>query len=132
MQRLVQLRRENPALRPIRFAKLDQRTPSASVMEWYDQNGETMLIDQWTDPANRTMQYVAASTPEREEFNRILLMVHGNEQPVDVTLPAIEGVSTFVSLWSSADESPDLAAAQFRRGDVVPLVGTSMRLFRAQ
>ncbi|HYJ48642.1 MAG TPA: glycogen debranching protein GlgX [Microbacterium sp.] len=132
VQRLVQLRRENPALRPIRFAKLDQRTPSASVMEWYDQNGETMLIDQWTDPANRTMQYVAASTPEREEFNRILLMVHGNEQPVDVTLPAIEGVSTFVSLWSSADESPDLAAAQFRPGDVVPLVGTSMRLFRAQ
>jgi len=132
VQRLIQLRRENPALRPIRFAKLDQRTPSASVMEWYDQNGETMLIDQWTDPANRTMQYVAASTPEREEFNRILLMVHGNEQPVDVTLPAIEGVSTFVSLWSSADESPDLAAVQSRPGDVVPLVGTSMRLFRAQ
>ncbi len=132
VQRLIQLRRENPALRPIRFAKLDQRTPSASVMQWYDQNGETMLIDQWTDPANRTMQYVAASTPEREEFNRILLMVHGNEQPVDVTLPAIEGVSTFVSLWSSADESPDLAAVQFRPGDVVPLVGTSMRLFRAR
>ena len=132
VQRLIQLRRENPALRPIRFAKLNERTPSASVMEWYDQNGETMLIDQWTDPANRTMQYVAASTPEREEFNRILLMVHGNEQPVDVTLPAIEGVSTFVSLWSSEDESPDPAAAEFHPGDVVPLVGTSMRLFRAQ
>ena len=29
--------RENPALRPSRFARLDERTPSASVMEWYDE-----------------------------------------------------------------------------------------------
>ena len=37
--------RENPALRPSRFAQLGEHTPSASVMEWYDQNGETMSID---------------------------------------------------------------------------------------
>ena len=91
VQRLLRLRSENPALRPSRFAKLDERTPSASVMEWYDQTGSTMSIDKWTDPSNRTLQYVAASTPENEGFNRILLMVHGNEKPVDVTLPAIDG-----------------------------------------
>jgi len=51
---------------------------------------------------------------------------------VDVTLPAITGVSAFVSLWSSADETPSDAHAEFRAGDVVPLVGTSMRLFRAE
>ena len=50
-----------------------------------------MSIDKWTDPSNRTLQYVAASTPENEGFNRILLMVHGNEKPVDVTLPVIDG-----------------------------------------
>jgi glycogen operon protein len=132
VQRLLRLRSENPALRPSRFAKLDERTPSASVMEWYDQTGSTMSIDKWTDPSNRTLQYVAASTPENEGFNRILLMVHGNEKPVDVTLPAIEGVTSFMSLWSSEDETPSEAPVEFLPGENVPLAGTSMRLFRAE
>ena len=132
VQRLLRLRSENPALRPSRFAKLDERTPSASVMEWYDQTGSTMSIDKWTDPSHRTLQYVAASTPEHEAFNRILLMVHGNERPVEVTLPEIEGVTSFMSLWSSEDETPDADAEEFLPGDVVPLAGTSMRLFRAE
>jgi glycogen operon protein len=132
VRRLTRLRRENPALRPIRFATLGQSTPSASLVEWYDQHGATMSIDRWNDSSNRTLQYVAASTPEREAFNRILLMVHGNERPVDVTLPAIEGVSRFVSLWSSADEAPDDALTAFAPGEVVQLSGTSMRLFRAE
>ena len=132
VQRLLQLRRENPALRPSRFAKLDEHTPSASVMEWYDHTGSTMSIDKWTDPSHRTLQYAAASTPEHEEFNRILLIVHGNERPVDVTLPSIEGVSSFVSLWSSEDEAPAEDGAQFLPGDVVPLAATSMMLFRAE
>jgi glycogen operon protein len=132
VRRLLQLRRENPALRPSRFARLDERTPSASVMEWYDQTGSTMSIDKWTDPSHRTLQYVAASTPENEAFNRILLMVHGNERPVEVTLPTIPGVTSFVSLWSSEDEAPDAAGEEFLPGDIVPLGGTSMRLFRAE
>ena len=33
-----------------------------------------------TPPAHRTLQYLAASTPEHEEFNRILLIVHGLER----------------------------------------------------
>ncbi len=132
MQRLLALRRDNPALRPIRFAKLDERTPSASVMEWYDAHGRTMSIEQWTDPSHRTLQYVATSTPEDEEVNRILLIVHGNEQPIGVTLPVLDGEPHFVSLWSSQDEHPDDAPTSFRAGDTVPLAGTSMRLFRVQ
>ncbi len=70
MRRLILLRTTNPALRPIRFARLDERTPSASVMDWYDEHGETMSIDRWTNPSHRTLQYAAASTPEIEAFNR--------------------------------------------------------------
>lgn len=132
VRRLIRLRRENPALRPIRFARLDERTPSASVMEWYDEHGETMSIDRWTNPSHRTLQYAAASTPEVEDFNRILLIVHGNEQPIDVVLPAIEEVSRYVSLWSSADETPSDDHAEHSPGDTVSLVGTSMHLFRAE
>ncbi|MFB7891313.1 glycogen debranching protein GlgX [Microbacterium sp. NPDC056044] len=132
VRHLLRLRRENPALRPGRFARLGERTPSASVMEWYDENGETMSIERWTDPSHRTLQYVASSTPEFEGFNRVLLMVHGTERPVEVTLPDVEDVTRYVSLWSSADEAPSEEAESFAPGDVVPLAGTSMRLFRAE
>jgi glycogen operon protein len=132
VRHLLRLRRENPALRPIRFARRGEHTPSASVMEWYDEHGETMSIERWTDAAHRTLQYVASSTPETEEFNRILLMVHGIERPAVVTLPALGGVSRFVSLWSSEDEAPRDDTRVYVAGDVVELAGTAMRLFRAE
>lgn len=130
VQRLLALRRENPALRPIRFARLGEHTPSASVMEWFDEHGETMSIERWTNPAHRTLQYVAASTPENEAFNRILLIVHGNESPIDVTLPALAGTPRFVSLWNSADERPLDDERVYAAGDVIPLTDTAMHLFR--
>ncbi|WP_404433243.1 glycogen debranching protein GlgX [Microbacterium lacus] len=132
VQRLIALRNENPALRPSRFAVLDERTPSASVVDWYDERGETMSIEQWTDPGHRTLQYVAASTPEVEDFNRVLLMVHGTERPMDVVLPLIPFVTRYVSLWSSEDEVPSDEHREYAPGAIVSLGGTSMHLFRAE
>ncbi|HWL78806.1 glycogen debranching protein GlgX [Microbacterium sp.] len=131
-RRLVALRHENPALRPIRFARLGEHTPSASVMEWYDERGETMSIERWTDASHRTLQYAATSTPEIEELNRILLVVHGTETPMDVTLPRVDGAQRFVSLWSSADEVPGSQGEEFEPGAVVSMPGTTMRLFRIE
>ncbi|MGO1507088.1 MAG: glycogen debranching protein GlgX [Microbacteriaceae bacterium] len=130
---LTRLRRENAALRPSRYARRDVHTPNASVMEWYNQDGEMMEDAQWTDPASRTLQYVAASTPVDEPINRILLIVHGVEAPADITLPtSIEGAATFISVWSSADEQPAQEHVEFAPGDVVPTPGTSMRLFQVR
>ncbi len=131
VQRLIRLRQENPALRPSRFAHDEEVVPSSSVIDWYDEHGETMSGERWTNPAHRTLLYAAASTPESEDPNRILLVVHGTEKPVDVTLPVIEGVEEYVSLWSSADETPSDERRSYAPGDVVPIVGTSMHLFRA-
>ncbi|MEX0151392.1 glycogen debranching protein GlgX [Microbacterium sp. LMI1-1-1.1] len=131
-QRLLRLRRENPALRPVRFARQGERIPSATVMEWFDENGATMSSDGWTDPSHRTVQWVASSTPEVEEANRILLIVHGDENPTEVTLPGIPDATAYVSLWSSADERPDDRTPRFAPGDVVAVPGTSMRLFRVE
>ncbi|MGP3536490.1 glycogen debranching protein GlgX [Microbacterium sp. RD1] len=132
VRRLLQLRRENPALRPIRFARLGEHTPSASVMEWFDHDGRTMSSELWTNPAHRTLQYVASSTPEEEAFNRILLMIHGDETPIDVTLPELPDAVRFVSLWSSADERPRDGEVGYVAGDVVALAPTSMHLFRVE
>ncbi|TFB17951.1 glycogen debranching protein GlgX [Microbacterium sp. 3H14] len=133
VSRLTRLRRENPALRPSRYARLGEHIPNASVMDWYDQNGETMEESQWADPGNRTLQYVAASTPDAEAYNRILLIVHGTESPIDVRLPEeIEDATRFVSLWSSAQERPSDDEEVFAPGDVLPVSGTSMRLFRVE
>lgn len=102
-------------------------------MDWFDQDGGTMEVEQWTDAAHRTLQYVAASVPENGETNRILLIVHGTEAPIDVRLPeSIEGATAFVQLWSSADETPSDEQRRYAPGDVLPVQGTSMRLFRVE
>ncbi|MBG6238352.1 glycogen operon protein [Mycetocola sp. CAN_C7] len=130
-RRLTELRRENPALRPVRFGRSGETVPSASQMDWYDQSGATMSEDDWTSARNRTLQYVAASTPEVEDFNRILLIVHGVEADVTVTLPLHDGVTHYELLWRSDDETPLTAVSTFVPGDTIEVAATSMQLFRA-
>ncbi len=130
--RLIRLRKDNPALRPVRYDHADLTVPSASVIDWYDEHGETMSQERWADPSHRTLQYDACSTPEHEAPNRILLIVHGTERPIEVTLPRIEGVERFVSLWSSVDERPDLDEHVYLPGDVLTVPGTAMHLLRAE
>ena len=131
-RRLVQLRHENPALRPRRFAHEARTVPSASVIDWYDEHGETMSPERWTNPAHRTLQYDAESTPENEAPNRILLVVHGNERPIDVTLPRLDRVAGYTSLWSSVPERPDESLAVLAPGSVIALPGTALHLFRME
>jgi glycogen operon protein len=130
-QRLIQLRQENPALRPVRFGRVGEVVPSASQMDWYDANGNTMSENDWSSAQNRTLQYVAASTPEFEDFNRILLIVHGVEEPVTVTLPEHDGVARYELLWRSDDETPITDAVTSLSGDTIEVAPTSMQLFLA-
>ncbi|WP_312676026.1 glycogen debranching protein GlgX [Microbacterium sp.] len=130
VRRLVRLRHDNPALRPHRYAHAAYEVPNSSVIDWYDEHGETMSIERWTNPAHRTLQYLAQSTPEQGEPNRILLIVHGTERPIEVTLPEIDDVTGYVSLWSSVPERPDEEERVLAPGEVVALPGTAMHLFR--
>ena len=128
-RRLLLLRRENPALRPVRFGVFGEETPSSTQMDWFNAHGATMSSENWDSPTARTLQYLAASTPEFEDFNRILLIVHGLETPMTVTLPTHTGVSAYTLLWDSANDAAegiDLAPGAER-----VVAGTSMQLFRA-
>ncbi|WP_348787520.1 glycogen debranching protein GlgX [Leifsonia sp. NPDC080035] len=131
-KRLLQLRRENPALRPSRFAVLGETTPNASHMDWYDASGAYMDDEDWNSPENRTLQYLAASTPDREEFNRVLLIVHGVEDDVEVSLPVAPGVTSYQLLWDSATEVPiEEDGAEIAPGATRLVGGASMQLYRA-
>jgi glycogen debranching enzyme len=128
---LLRLRRENPALRPVRYGRFGETVPSASQMDWYNTEGLSMREKDWNSPTARTLQYLAASTPEFEEFNRILLVVHGLEQDVTVTLPEHAGVAAYTLLWDSARDDLTGATLEQAPGDDVLVGGASMQLYRA-
>ncbi|THG31708.1 glycogen debranching protein GlgX [Naasia lichenicola] len=127
-RRLIQLRRENPALRPVRYAKLDAKTPSATEMNWYSASGMEMSTDDWNSTQTRCVQYLAASTPEFEDFNRVLVVVHGAEQELAVVLPAHDDVTRYELLWSSGEHDE---GAQHAPGDVFAASGPTLTVFRA-
>jgi len=130
-RQLIQLRRENPALRPVRYGRQGETIPSATQMDWYNKQGLAMEPKDWDSPEERTLQYLAASTPEFEEFNRILLIVHGLEDDVTVTLPEHEGVSSYTLLWDSAVEDASESMTEHGPGSELTVAGASMQLFRA-
>jgi len=127
---LLRLRRDNPALRPAHFGKLGETVPQASQMHWYNADGESMSIEDWDSPSQRVVQYIAASTPKHEEFNRILLVVQGREEEEHVTLPRHDQVTSYTLLWDSALDIIDTAVHM--PGDSVRITPTSMQLFRAR
>jgi glycogen operon protein len=128
---LLQARKENPALRPVRFGRLGEHTPSASQMDWFNAEGTTMTIDDWHSPEERTLQYLAASTPEFEAFNRILLVVHAHEDETQVVLPEHAGVTGYTRLWDSAGEEPVDDPGELAPGERFTVPPLSMHLFRA-
>ena len=126
---LIRIRRENPALRPIRFAERDSTVPSSSEMHWFTADGVTMDEAGWTHAENRTLQYLARSTPENEAQNTTLLVVHGSETSMTVSLPVYGGITDYTLLWSSADDSARDVPA--KPGDTSVLEGPTMLLYRA-
>jgi len=130
-RQLIRFRRDNPAIRPGRYGKWGETVPSATQMDWYNKEGLSMTEEDWDSPLERTLQYLAASTPEFEDFNRILLIVHGLEDDVTVILPAHEGVDGYSLLWDSALEEHADPLVDYLPGSERVVSGTSMQLFQA-
>jgi glycogen operon protein len=128
---LLHFRRDNPALRPVRYGIAGETVPSATQMDWYNKQGVSMSLEDWDSPAERTLQYLAASTPEFEDFNRILLIVHGLEDSVTVTLPAHDGVTGYSPVWDSSQETLTVPDVNYLPGSPLTVAGASMQLFKA-
>lgn len=67
---LLRIRRENPALRPVRYAEPDAHVPSASVLAWRDADGAPMTEAAWESTGTRTLQWITTSTPRRRTRTR--------------------------------------------------------------
>jgi glycogen debranching enzyme len=129
-KRLVALRRANPALRPVAYARLDEEVPGASEMHWFDASGARMDQATWTDPENRTLQYLARAVPTAEGRNSTLLVLHGEETEKRVTLPAHDAITAYTLLWSSAED--DARDTVTEAGGTVDVDGPALLLFRAE
>jgi len=124
---LARLRAENPALRPVRFGVDGACTLSATQMSWHSASGAEMQPGEWNDAAVRTLQYLATSTPEHEAPNSVLVIVHGAETIIEVTLPTVDGVEGYEPLWSSDDRRlPDAG----RPGETVSISGPTVVVYR--
>ena len=130
VRRLIRLRAGNPALRPRRYAQEGAVVPSASQMHWYDGSGAHMSEPQWNSAEHRTLQYIAVSTPEIEQPNCVLVIVHALEDDTLVWLPRHDDVRTYTMLWDSADERPLVDGPVRKPGTVLRVAGTSMQLYR--
>ncbi len=128
---LLKLRRELPALRPREFGRFGEVVPHANHMEWFNSAGVTMDSDEWEDPTSRTLQYLASTDPDDEPFCRILTVIHGDEQPVDVVMPNEPEVQFYEPLWFSTHSAPREVPGVLRPGDTLRVGGTSLLIFRA-
>jgi glycogen operon protein len=128
-KRLVALRRANPALRPERYARLDEEVPGTSEMHWFDACGIRMDQATWTAPENRTLQYLARAVPTAEGRNSTLIVLHGDETVKTVTLPVHDRLTGYTLLWSSADD--DARDTVTEPGGTVLVDGPALLLFAA-
>src|SRR5690606_29446789 len=98
----IRFRLENPAVRPRNFGVWGETLETATQMDWFNAAGNSMSLEDWNSPAERTLQYLAACQHEVDGFNRVLVIVHGVESEESVTLPLHAGVTSYTLLFDSA------------------------------
>ena len=125
-RRLLQLRREHPALRPLEFGRGDQRMAGSSRLDWWNAAGLRMTIDDWDHSHDRTMQMLAESTIE-DQYSRVLVVFHGSPRDTLVTTPRPDGAVALELLWDSAADG--IGDERVEPGDQVSMTAMSMRVY---
>lgn len=141
---LLRLRRENPAMRPGRFAYGRPRSNDPFVdLAWFSDDGEPMEGGAWHNPYRRVLQMRraggASAHPrsmmrhEAADARDLLVVVNGALNEVDVTLapgrtPRWELV--WDSVWESPEEREQInGGAHPEPGDIATVEPLSLRLY---
>ncbi len=140
ISRLMSIRRENRALRPEGGIFPSQeispagrprqaRTPKdAWTVDWYAGDGTLMTFDNWTDSTERTLQYLAGTPAIEADRNRILVLIHGLETSVEVSLPKRTDVVEYSLLWDSSHAGQPNPHT-FGPGETIAIGPTSVLIF---
>jgi len=128
-RRLVRLRREHPVLRQRAFFSGRQVHADGSTdLAWFAVDG-LPVGNRWESPALDVLQALYNGAALGQES--VLVVVNGSAWAADVTLPPAPGVTAYRLLWDSVDERPLGLQEVLDPGTPVPMVGASMRVWRA-
>ncbi|WP_413319511.1 glycogen debranching protein GlgX [Agrococcus sp. 1P02AA] len=106
-RRLLELRRQHPALRPLEYGQAAQRVAGSSRLDWFNGAGLHMTIEDWDHSLDRTMQMLAESTPIEEPYSRVLVIFHGSPRDSLIATPEPDGATELELLWDSAADHHD-------------------------
>ena len=103
---LLGLRREHAVLR--RAHRPDGRqvhTDGTTDLAWFGPDGTRMDDDRWHEPSPADAAMFLHGEPVRSDS--VLVLVQGQHEPVEVTLPGPPWASRWELLWDSGVERPD-------------------------
>ncbi|WP_370518434.1 hypothetical protein [Nostocoides sp. HKS02] len=97
-------------------------------LAWFAADGEPMANGQWEDPSTRTLLMLLNGA--WIGHGSLLVLLHGDSDPVTAMLPTVPGITTYQLLWDSTDEVPREPCSPVPPGEV--MVGpSSIRIYRA-
>lgn len=123
---LIRLRRENPALRPARFAS-GTPLPGDTLpdVSWYVRTGAPMDPGAWHSVQARCFQMLRSGYPTGRDA---LVVVNGLLEPAEVTLPAGRGVN-YELVWDSEWDEPERVFDTFAPGESNQIEVLSVQLY---
>ena len=127
---LIKTRLEHPTLRPKHFANYHQATKESDRMRWFNAAGDLMSEQNWSDNQCRTLMRLTDHLNDDGTLDSMLLIVHGAEYELAVTIPVVDGISSYLLLWDSSWESPR-APLPLSPGDQLNMSSLSMALIKA-
>ncbi|SDQ74175.1 glycogen debranching protein GlgX [Quadrisphaera sp. DSM 44207] len=130
---LTALRREHPALRPVRHCTGEAvHEDGTTDLAWFDASGAPMTQARWEDPAVRMVQVFRHGDPVGGRS--LLLVLHGGLDDGQVHLPPRPWASGYRLLWDGAVERYPAGAVggRDRPGAAVPVSALSVRLYLAE
>jgi Type II secretory pathway, pullulanase PulA and related glycosidases len=123
---LIRLRRENPSLRPTRFASgRPIGEDSLADLSWYGADGAHKQPYTWHDPHQRVIQLLRSGYPDGRDS---LVVINGALDTVMVTIPEGRGLN-YVLVWDSEWERPEPDPDTVAPGEVVPVEALSMQVY---
>ena len=128
---LTKLRSENGSLRQPNFGNFDEAVPGSDMIKWFSQDGAILTEEQWNNASQRTVMRLAKHINRDEtSSNTTLLIIHGTETDIEVTLPEWE--HDWEIVWDSASELPPTTFKSAKAGSKITISATSMLLLRAK